>query len=652
MNIRHLRIHGDNIVECERSLRVLSDALCASVSANIGAPIYMPCYQLVTDSFTYNVDLLSGHGRWNVDLGEELSKHFGILKEGADSYITEVNGSNETILLAVEYCSALPAGNNAWQRNGRAFSTALAGVPYLYYAELGGVELNENREVKAPRFPNPIVPFSYLMCSKRLSSFCMPVYAAHPSISESLYKKYESVFGYNDSLRLIQAIIEGRDYQSQKETLQDKALKMVSILSDDRRTKDTLKGEEWKSLLESESAHQWLGNHAKDLVWKKKTAQKVLDSCNKTFAILFKKVLGYSCQTIGASELPICIIPEKKRNAFEKLISKLYPNLSFSFEPNKPIVVVWITGFKPHGDDSRPDRGLSPLAKMVIGDEAQILAIVSGPAKASVWNIFLNSPQLSAQNNGLWQAILNMCDYVLVDSKTCPRRCFYKTNAYLRVNKHPISFPYVKPTISFGEHDTDTTIHQLFSRKEQLGIMECMCNPPGGDWSGISYFENPSQEYRWTSLPRVSEIQGKRPDHVIQILGEQSDVVLSIESKLNGSDLEANIGINLKTYLQDLYKTVPTALRTSDKDWRLYLGESNVIKRNLKIISIGAFAYTDVASMQHELTRGYLDGIIAIEFDETCTIMHVLSTMESKRTIEDILERANVNFTSLKIQIH
>ena len=44
-----------------------------------------------------------------------------------------------------------------------------------------------------------------------------------------------------------------------------------------------------------------------------------------------------------------------------------------------------------------------------------------------------------------------------------------------------------------------------------------MCNPPGGDWSGVTLLDFGSgAEYRWTSLPRVSGKDGKRPDHVIE----------------------------------------------------------------------------------------------------------------------------------------
>ncbi|MDR3234474.1 MAG: hypothetical protein LBT46_12570 [Planctomycetaceae bacterium] len=118
-----------------------------------------------------------------------------LLRESADAYITEIINNTEQILLALEYCSALPAGNNAWQRNGRAYSSVLAGVPYLYFAEIGGVELDTNRNVKAARFPNPVVPFSYIAATKRMNGFCIPVYQSHTTITEKLIEKYSPVFG-------------------------------------------------------------------------------------------------------------------------------------------------------------------------------------------------------------------------------------------------------------------------------------------------------------------------------------------------------------------------------------------------------------------------------------------------------------------------
>ena len=142
-----------------------------------------------------------------------LDKNGGILREGADSYISEIIEGQEIFLLAIEYCSALPAGNNAWQRNGRALSSVLAGVPYLYIAELGGVELDSNRRVKSARYPNPIVPFSYLCTTIDNDKICLPVYKPHPSISEELYAKFSEVFGFNDCLEIIRRIIHEQPYK-------------------------------------------------------------------------------------------------------------------------------------------------------------------------------------------------------------------------------------------------------------------------------------------------------------------------------------------------------------------------------------------------------------------------------------------------------
>lgn len=162
---RKIRIHGDNIVECERTLKMLSEAL-GSQYTPLDSPLYFPKYSILTNNCIYSIELLSGHARWSgIDLGAIIHTFGRKLRETADAYITEIADNQENVLLAIEYCSALPAGNNAWQRNGRALANVFANVPYLYYAEIGGIELAENRQPKAPRYPNPAVPFSYISIS-------------------------------------------------------------------------------------------------------------------------------------------------------------------------------------------------------------------------------------------------------------------------------------------------------------------------------------------------------------------------------------------------------------------------------------------------------------------------------------------------------
>lgn len=643
MTKRLLRIHGDNIIECERSLKLISHALGTAAQYISDSPIYMPMYKLGD----IEIVLLSGHSRWGVSVADAMEKHGGILREGADSYITEVVNKQERILFAVEYCSALPAGNNAWQRNGRAMSSILAGVPYLYLAEICGVELDTDRNIKAPRFPNPIVPFSYLMAGKRYNSLCLPIYAAHPSITDALYKKYSNIFGVNECLLLIEALINNKSTTPIANVLVEKAINLVKLLSNERRLADTLRENEWIDFYNSLNTVNWLEKNTTHLVWKKKIAQKVRTTT--TFEKLFAKVLSYKCTTIGAKDMPICIIPTNKRSDFVSYLKKQYPSQTISFEAEKPIAVVWITGFKPHGDDSRPDRGLSPLAKMILGNDAQLLAVVSGPAKTATWQAFKSFPKDVAKENGLWQAILNICDYVLVDSTTCRGKVFYKTNANLSKNTTPVSFTYKNPVVTFGEHDTDTSIHQLFSRRKNWGIFESLCNPPGGDWSGINYSASAKDEYRWTSLPRVSKIGGKRPDNVIQLKGKEQDIFLSIESKLNGKDLETNIGTKLKSYLTDLFNSIPTAHKSKSKDWRLYEGKPIKMSR-YTIISIGAFAFIDKTDLQIQLKRGNLDAVFGFEFGKVTTL-HVLTTAKYK-TIEDVLKQAQLGLDGLKIKIY
>jgi hypothetical protein len=494
MKNRYLRIHGDNIVECERTLLLLSQAFNKKPQLKTGALLYLPQYELsINDNEILHIELLSGYGRWGVDIADELMKNGGVLRECADSYLTEIVEGTEHILLALEYCSALPAGNNAWQRNGRAYSSVLAGVPYLYFSEIGGVELDENRNVKAPRFPNPVVPYSYLAATQRMHTFCLPVYQPHPAVTEELYQKYKDVFGQRESLQIIKRIINGTNITVALNCLTLKALSMVKTLANARKSTDTLRNDEWDNLLNAQSPAKYLLNNSSHLTWKRKSIDKVKISA--TFKQLFDGIVQQNCLTIGAKDLPICIIPVEKRKNFELLLKQLYPQIKIDFNSKKYLGIVWITGFKPHGDDSRPDRGLTPLARIILGDDTEILTVVYGPAKDSTWRTFKDSPTQLAIDNGLWQSIINICDYILIDSATCKDKIFSKTNTIRKENINIVTFSCQIPSIDYSEQDTDTAIHQIFSCKESMGIFECMCNPPGGDWSGISYCDCSGSEF-------------------------------------------------------------------------------------------------------------------------------------------------------------
>lgn len=645
MLIRNLRIHGDNIVECERTLKMIAEAYNSTYEL-LNSPVYFPKYSIKTRDCQFIIELLSGHGRWSgIDLGDIIYKAGGRLRESADSYMTEITGDQETVLLGIEYCSALPAGNNAWQRNGRALASVFANVPYLYYAEIGGIELDENRTPKAPRYPNPAVPFSYVSLSHDMNCVCLPVYRAHPSMTLQNMSAYKSALGYDDGLVYIRQILNREDTTLTVNRLKDKAVKMVEILSNGRKKKDTLKGKEWNDLLISTNRPSWLVQKYHE-EWQKKSSDKV--QVSGTFERLKSKIKSLSVVPITAKDLPFCIVPKHNLPTLKAWIKDTYNGLDANIDLNEDLALVWITGFKPRGDDSRPDRGLSPLCRMILGKDASIMAIVSGPGTKYTWDKLLNSPKELCESNGLFEAIFSCCNYLFVDSATCDSYVFMPTGAKLNKNTKSITFPYIQnPVVRFFEHDTDCAIHQILSSHKDLGVFECFCNPPGGDWSGISFFKN-GKEYKWTSLPRVSE-HSKRPDHLFQIERKGRLIFVPIESKGYGKDLENDIGNRLKDYINDLFNSEPTAYKSNDKtDWKFFDGTIGDVKYSM--ISVGAFLYKDERELTNQLLRGNLDAIFAFEFGKI-TILHFYASA-SGEILLDYLKEIALEQASFIIKVH
>ena len=493
-----------------------------------------------------------------------------------------------------------------------------------------------------------------------MKTICIPVYEAHPAISIELRKKFSPVFGLADSFSLIKCILEQSDCEKPLNVLINKGTILVELLSNSRKKIDTFKGIEWDNFLDSGDGSQkamWLWKYATHLIWHKKASDKV--NVSPTFKRLLSQVQKLNCLSIGAKEIPICLVPQNKIKNLASLIKTLYPHqkefYKFVLANTKPLVIVWITGFKPKGDDSRPDRGLVPMTRMIFGNEVDILTIVYGPAKESTWKLFEKTPSKLVEINGLWEAVINLSNYVFVDSATSKNGAmFYETNRKILRNRKPIFFNKVEGILNFSEHDTDTAIHSIFSKREDLGIFESMCNPPGGDWSGVSILDfDTKDEYRWTSLPRVSSVEGKRPDHILQILRNKEIIFLSIESKNNGSDLENNIGKKLNSYLYELFENPPTAFKVAGKDWQRYNKSINPIK---KIVSLsgGAFCYKNSLEISTEMSNGGLDFIFAFEFKPSneSTILHTKFNRKGSFLLDILTELCKQFGRGVKIQVH
>ncbi len=642
--LQEFRIHGDNILECERTLKLIILAFEVQDKDVIflGEAAYAPVYKITKNSQTFKIKLFPGYDRWGINLKQYLVDSGAVLREATDTIVTKLIEKDDKLyeqpILSLEFCGALPAGNNAWQRCGRALASAYAKIPYLYFAEIGGVELDVGRQIKASRFPNPLVPFSYLTLGEVEKTIAIPVFMGSASLDNTLKQKFEEYFGLKEAIALIRNILLENNANEAIVKLKEYAAKIIRILAGMRKRRDCLSETDWDIFYKKETGREkaeWLIE--KGMPWHKKIGLKTV---TKSFSTLLKITKKVGVVAAGSTDMPFCLIPTKKRKIFGEELQKLYKKrlnaefLKWISKDARPLVCVWIAGFKPRGDDSRPDRGLVPLARMIFGrQDIDLLTIVYGPPKPITWINFEKNLWELSRINGLWEAILGLSDAVLVDTSTNKKmqnigRILTQTvkvktnNLLLAANQKP----------TFGEQDVDSVIHCLFSNAIEQGIYEGLCNPPGGDWSGICIIDfNNMHQYKWTSLPRVSDKDTKRPDHLIQF--NKPDILLSIESKDSPSTLENGIGLRLKKYINILIKHQPIAVKgPTEEEWKP-LQTKTALKR--RIISGAAFRITDQEDMSTILERGKTDLVFGVEFlqESNKVVIHVLANKNGECVI-------------------
>jgi hypothetical protein len=646
---KFFHIHGDNIVECVRAFDYITEGLRHQIN-NLAGPaesVTCPVYVIKTDSAELTFQFLPGYGerRWNQDILSFIKRSGGRLREAADAIVTEVVDEIETPLFAIEFCGALPAGNQAWQRQGRAFSFAHAGVSYFYVAELGGFELDSDRDRKAERMPNPAIPFSFFCMTQEGSSVCMPVYEANSGASRETFEIYASVFGKEDFLKFIKEAILNLPTNESAQALAEKCIRLVELLADAKKRKDGLSSDQWRKAHDEILSGGHLTSYLTKLApieWKKTAYIEGLTSSAKTFMGLGAK------HSIGltSKSLPLSFVPTVGRVAFADEVKTLYPNLRADFtkwlgKSDKPLVITWVMGFKPRGDDARPDRGLPPLAKMLVGDSADLLTFVYGPAPKSHWSAIFKDPVHLATRNGLWEAVLGVSDGILIDSITFPEdgdRGHLKSSwqSLLTFSNEPL---LTKPEVNnFGEQDVDTALHVAFESLGSHIIFEGLCNPPGGDWSGISFKnDNVSPEYRWLTLPRVSADGAKRPDHVFAVFGcESIPICLCIESKETAVSLDKDIGPRLKRYTEALFE-IPPSIERKDRGESWVHTSKDWLKCDVQFASAGAFLASPGNPFKNVGPDLNLDILIGVEFanrGKNCTLHFDGITHVGKRLVK------------------
>lgn len=583
------RIHGDNIVECERIAKLILDETRPNfVNVSLLSPstvVYNICFNYLGYSFEWQLELLpgfnkAGRSRWEANIFTRLKNSGSFLDETPDAIIAHVEHGMETILCAVEFCSALQAGNQAWQRSGRAFSTGRTGCPYLYIIDFVKYELDSRtRARKALRFPNPAVPYSYISFSRESGNFIAQVYVRSEEFDKqfdpSLRNFDENNFAEAELSRYIVKRMCGFDTIDEEETIRRKNLEVVLFLAGSSRSATNFTPAQWKRLYESGQKIVPFSLENSRFRFRKTITAKGHHGKSSIFLDLIENLsVG-----LASRDLPFGIIPAVNRGRFAAEIHRLYPTydttvLNRIASGRTDLILCVIKGFKPRGDDNRPDRGILPLVSMLASTDVDAMTYIYGPVLERNFNALITDPARLAALNGFWRSILALSDFVALDVPIIaghPRdeEVLLDTSALKEhyTSQRPNNYGLTQPAFSniprsFHEDDVDTGIHFLFSHLLRNVCFEGMCNPPGGDWSGLSVLYN-DYEMRWLSLPRVSEeVDGKRPDHVLELFGVfNRPVLLSIESKERSCDLEPDVGYGLVNYIHHLMNYVPSVER-------------------------------------------------------------------------------------------
>lgn len=593
------RIHGDNVVECERIANIIiAETNPTDIKYTLCSPstiAFELSFNYENTNYNWRLELLpgfnkAGRHRWQANIFKALKDHGSFLDETPDAIVTSIENGQETILYAIEFCSALQAGNQAWQRSGRAYSTGRTGCPYIYIVDFVKYELNSNtRERKALRFPNPAVPYSYISFSQETNNFIAQVYVRSEEFDktrEPILRSFdENNFADKELSSYMVRKMCGIDTYEVEKSIFEKNLGVVSYLAESSNGATNFTVDDWNNLYESGEDIVDYAISNSSFNFRKKITQKGHHGQSPS---VIELVDGLS-KGLASKDLPFGIIPASNRPIFANGLRRLYPNYDNSILQSvaankKDLILCILKGFKPGGDDNRPDRGLLPLISMLTSQDVEIMTYIYGPIIENNFNLLKNTPKRLANANGLWKSILAISDFVALDVPILSRPLRDETillntkelKEYYTSDQATGNVTLTEPAFSsapleYHEDDVDTGIHFMFSRLLSDCCFEGMCNPPGGDWSGFSITHN-GIEKRWLSLPRVSDdIDGKRPDHILELFGVfNKPLLLSIESKERAADLEPDVGTRLITYIRSLMGFVPNVERTLNPtgNWR------------------------------------------------------------------------------------
>ena len=655
---KQFRVHGDNIVECERVIKYITQAV--NITSQTKRFTSLACLTVDID-FEYegsicqwSIEMFPGFSkdnrsqRWKSSIFESLKNSGSFLDETPDVVVTRFENELETILFTIEFCSALQAGNQAWQRSGRAYSIGRARCPYIYIVDFVKFELDSRtRERKALRFPNPAVPYSYISFTKFTGGFVAQAYTKAEEFREA-DEIFETFADEWFSESLISDFIICKMNGANTEEIERKILlnnfNVVAFLAGKKENTKSFSVKDWEELYEkSENIINFSKNKDNAFGFEKTIARKSYTEAQGV-AEFMEIVREYSIG-IASKDLPFGLIPSDSLNDFVSKLKEIYPNISSEFDVlgsiNDDCIICIVKGFKPRGDDNRPDRGVLPLAAKLASENVYILSYIYGPLIEKNYKLLLSNPLRLSEISGFWRAYLALSDFILLDSpllgdseSAVVNKLIDSRNIKQHYIKETNAANFSQPPVSnvpntYREDDVDTVLHFMFSYLLENNF-EGMCNPPGGDWSGLSVCLD-GYEYRWLSLPRVSD-NSKRPDHVSEMfITDNKPILFIVESKERGNNLEADIGYKLKAYIQWLMGFVPSVYRNVDGgEWSDADKIINI--DNFEMVSVGAYIDDSKYDNNNILDRSKCDLLFLFSPDELARVwvIEILISSNSK----------------------
>lgn len=171
----------------------------------------------------------------------------------------------------------------------------------------------------------------------------------------------------------------------------------------------------------------------------------------------------------------------------------------------------------------------------------------------------------------------------------------------------------------------------------------------------MSLIDSEGATNRWTSLPRVTGIEGKRPDHIIQFFGEHK-VVLSVESKDILRNLEEGVGPRLDYYTKALLvEGVAQSRKLKDSlEWSQEI-DLNILKETVSEYEfLSAVAVMgDASDAKISLEKSSANASFAITFhsDGSTDLFFSCNNVKLKQTILDFLSTQQDKLSMVKIKI-